>query len=73
MVKKLIERELIEFARDEDDGRVRLVNATDKGHLLVQKIERHMRKEMKDWLSDVEPAELVKYIGVLEKIASKRD
>ncbi len=73
MVKKLIENGYAEHAYDEDDGRVRLVIATDKAHLKVVEIERYMRKEMREWLSDIEHQDLVRYIMVLDKISLKNN
>ncbi len=73
MVKKLIKKGYFEHAYDEDDGRVRLILGTDKCHLKVVEIERHMRQEMKLWLKDIKPKELVHYINVLEKISKLTD
>ncbi len=73
MVKKLIKNGYVVYGYDEDDGRVRFVNGTDKCHLKVVEIESLMRKEMREWLGDVTPAELLQYIAVLEKISHKTD
>jgi hypothetical protein len=37
----------------------------------VFEIEAFMRKEMKDWMSDVNPKNLAAYIAVLEKLSKK--
>lgn len=72
-LKKLKLQGYIEYAYDQDDGRVRLAIGTNKAHLKVVEIERHLRKEMKAWLSDIQPHELMQYIMVLEKISRKTD
>lgn len=73
MIKKLIEKGYLDRIEDEDDGRVRLIVGTDKCHLKVINIEREMRQEMKLWLKDVKPKELVHYINVLDKITKLTD
>jgi DNA-binding MarR family transcriptional regulator len=73
MVKKLINKGYFEYGYDEDDGRVKLVLGTNKCHLKVVEIEKHMRKEMREWLSEVKPKELVHYINVLNKISHLTD
>lgn len=71
MAKKLIKRDLATYAYDEDDGRVRLLIATDKAHLKVIEIESKLRKEMRLWLEDVDHKQLAIYINVLGKISTK--
>jgi DNA-binding MarR family transcriptional regulator len=71
MVKKLIKNDYVEYGYDEDDGRVRLIKGTDKCHLKVVEIENDMRSEMRQWLGDVKPTELLQYITVLGKISKK--
>lgn len=71
LVKGLMKEGLTDYAYDEDDGRVRLVVGTDKAHAEVDQIEKNLRKEMKAWLGDIRPEELVQYITVLQKISGK--
>lgn len=73
MVKKLMKQGYAEYEYDEDDGRVRLVVATEKAQNKVVEIELHMRKEMRLWLEDVGDKELIQYISVLNKISKKTD
>ncbi len=69
--KKLMKNGYVKYGYDEDDGRVRLLMGTDSGHLKVIEIEQSLRKEMRQWLGNVEMDELVIYIRVLNKIAGK--
>lgn len=71
--KKLMKQGYIEHTYDEDDGRVRLLVGTDKAHLKVVEIERFLRNEMRAWLGDIKPNQLVQYIQVLDKISRKTD
>ena len=73
MVKKLNNKGYIDYGYDEDDGRVRLVLGTDKCHLKVVELEKLLRKQMREWLSEVSPKELVHYINVLNKISRLTD
>lgn len=68
-VKKLMKKGYFEYGYLEDDGRVRLVLGTALCHAKVAEVERLMRMEMKVWLGEVRPGELVRYINVLQKIA----
>lgn len=72
-LKRLQKLEYVTHAYNEDDARVRLVIGTDKGHLKVFEIERYLRKEMREWMSDINHQDLVKYIQVLSLISRKTD
>ncbi len=69
MVRRLQHAGYLELRFDEDDGRVRLIEATPKAHLLVIEIERELRKAMRQWLSEVEIHDLMIYVKVLNQIA----
>ena len=69
MINKLQKQGYVKHLFDEDDGRVRLISATDKGHLKVIEIEATLRKDMRSWLSTVEPKDLTTYIKVLNQIS----
>ncbi len=70
MVAKLQKQGYVKHKFDDDDGRVRLIVATEKAHLKVIEIESTMRQDMKKWLSNIEPNDLLIYIKVLNQIAS---
>lgn len=70
-VKKLSQQGYITFAKHEDDGRVKILLGTDRAHLTVVEIERYLRQEMRKWMSDIPPEQLIQYINVLEKISQK--
>lgn len=69
MVRKLQKQGFVKHTFDDDDGRVRLIIGTDSGHLKVIEIESTLRRDMKDWLVDIKPQDLITYIYVLKKIA----
>jgi DNA-binding MarR family transcriptional regulator len=54
---------------DDDDGRVRLIAATEAGHLKVIEIESCMRDDMRQWLTGIDRQDLLAYIRVLAFIS----
>ncbi len=71
LTNNLLEKKLLERTPDPSDSRARLVQLTPRGKRSVEAIERHLREEMKSYLHDIAPAELVIYIGVMSKLAAK--
>lgn len=71
MVNKLQKQGYVKHKFDDDDGRVRLIVATDIAHLKVIEIESTMRQDMKKWLKDINSQDLLTYIKVLNFIALK--
>jgi DNA-binding MarR family transcriptional regulator len=56
---------------DDDDGRVRLIVCSDKGHLKAIKIEAELRAGMRAWLNGIDQQDLLAYIKVLGYISNK--
>jgi MarR family transcriptional regulator, transcriptional regulator for hemolysin len=71
MVNKLHKQGLVKRLNDPADSRAKQVMLTAKGGKLVDSVESDLRKEMKEYLQDISPAELILYINVLSKLASK--
>ena len=71
MISKLQKNGYVKHMFDEDDGRVRLIVATEKGHLKVIEIEATLRQDMRAWLGEIEPTSLATYISVLDEISKK--
>ena len=71
MLNVLEGRELIERIVDENDRRARRVVSTRKSEADVKKIEKILRKSMRDWLGDVSPRQLLGYVRTLQKLANK--
>jgi DNA-binding MarR family transcriptional regulator len=71
LLKSLEKKGLLERRRSEQDNRQVSVGITRKGSLLVRKTERHVRLEMRDFLSGIDVKELEVYGQVLEQIAQK--
>lgn len=72
MVRKLIAEGYAKHQFDEDDGRVRLIIGTDKAHLKVVEIESFMRQQMRNWLGEIDPEDLLVYIKVLKHLSVKK-
>jgi len=67
--KELINSGLIEFVPDKRDGRAKLASLTKDGSKLLKKTEKHLRKNMKDYLSQILGPELETYMKVLKHIS----
>lgn len=71
LVKLLEQKKLVSRQPDPTDSRAKRVTVSALGRDTVPKVESHLRAEMKSWLSDIQPADLLAYIKVLEQIAAK--
>lgn len=71
LANRLLKKQLIERQPDPGDKRAKLVALTPKGRRIVEQTELQIRAEMRKYLDDVSPAELIVYLGVMEKIAAK--
>jgi DNA-binding MarR family transcriptional regulator len=71
LLNELVAKKLIVRVAHGSDNRAALVGITDAGAQLVATVEHDLRKEMKEFLKDVKIPELIVYMRVLNKIASK--
>ncbi len=70
--KKLEKMNLVEYAKDPDDARAKVIMLTKKGRGFVENVEKVIRKEAKTWIKGVSIKEALSYIHVLEIIVDKR-
>ncbi len=71
LTNRLVKKDYIKRTKDPEDGRAKLIQLTDNGQDFVARLEIELRTDMKRFLADVAPEELVIYIRVLAKIAAK--
>lgn len=70
--RKLIKKDLMEFVKDERDGRVKYLHLSEKGKKLVEEIEPLLQKESKQWFKGAGINEILNYIEVLRKTADEK-
>lgn len=61
----------IQRMEDEKDSRAKRVITTRSGEKKVKKIEKQLKKEMEEWLSDIRSPQLAQYIRTLQNFARK--
>lgn len=73
MLKDIESRGYVIKAKDPSDGRVRMIVPTETCIKKVDSIEKTLRQEMKIWLSDVRPTQLLTFMTVLDVLSKKID
>jgi DNA-binding MarR family transcriptional regulator len=72
IVNRFKDKGLIELTKDENDSRIKLLNITIKGKLLVDQIEEILRARSKKMLSGLNINEIINYVHVLDKISETK-
>jgi len=71
MVTSLEQRGLVVRKAEDLDARSRRAHLTKEGKKLVEKAERQLRGQMRDYLRDVSRPALDTYLGVLDYLANQ--
>ena len=66
---KFEKQKILEYKKDDLDGRAKKLLLTDKGHNLAIEIEALLRKESKKWLEGISIREIITFIKVLKKLS----
>jgi len=69
MTSKLLEKGLIQTAKNEDDNRAHFVCLTKKGSEIVPIIEKKLRSSMRTLVKGVSPRDLLGYMRVIKIIS----
>lgn len=70
-LNSLADKGLIKRTAHKDDHRIRLIQITRKGSLLVNKIEHELAENLKSWFADLDSEILRNYVDALIYIAEK--
>ncbi len=70
-LNSLADKGFVKRTAYKDDLRIRLIQITPKGSLLVNKIEKELTENLKGWFEDLDSEVLRNYVDVLLYIAEK--
>lgn len=70
-LNSLADKGLIKRTAHKEDQRIRLIQITNKGSLLVNKVEHKLTENLKSWFEDLDSEALRNYVEVLLYIAEK--
>lgn len=70
MLNQLAAKKLVKRTAHPADQRIRLIQITRQGSLLVNKIEHVLAERMANWLKDLDQTAFITYVEVLEYLAN---